>query len=46
MHGKEQGSPLCMKGGRSRLKCFHLIRAKIDCMLLGGKTKQTDLAGS
>ena len=42
--GKEQGSPLPMKGGRSRLECFKLIKAKIDHMLLGEKQNKTDLA--
>lgn len=41
--GKERGSPLSVKGGRSRLECFNLIKAKTVHLLLGEKnrTKQT-----
>lgn len=44
--GKEQWSPLPMKGGRSGLECFNLIKAKSDRMLLGEKQNKTNLAGS
>lgn len=41
--GKERGSPLSAKGGRSRLECFNLIKAKTVHLLLGEKTEQNKL---